>query len=68
MILNQVEYIHFDPCRVFIFCRALNTYPGHRIRQDWQWVSFVTVDNSLLHCLFPLVRKGLTRPDGRVGQ
>ncbi len=26
MILNQVEYIHFDPCPVFIFCRALNTY------------------------------------------
>lgn len=69
MILNQVEDVHFDPCPVFIFCRALNTYPGHRIRQDWQWVSLVYVDKAFFIALFPLVLKKLpTRPDGGVGQ
>ncbi|QEF75400.1 hypothetical protein CA901_024535 (plasmid) [Escherichia coli] len=68
MILNQVEYIHFDPCPVFIFCRALNTYPGHRIRQDWQWVSFVYVDNSLLHCPVSPCPEKVTDPSGWRGR
>ncbi len=69
MILNQVEYIHFDPCPVFIFCRALNTYRVTESVRTGSGLVLSTLITAFFIALFPLVLKKLpTRPDGGVGQ